>query len=93
MRLTAGDPQTVDNTSASVKLIRLETLVDSVDAYGSETVLPTSKAGRRQSGHDQAELVVNPLGLPAHGFQVDWGDGTSETVPALVAAAWRVWSR
>ena len=24
---------------------------------------------------------MNPLGLPAQDFQVDWGDGTSETVP------------
>jgi len=47
-RLTPGGPQTVDNTSGSVKLTRLEALVDSVNAYGSEKVLLTSKAGRRQ---------------------------------------------
>ena len=58
MRLTPGGPQTVDNTSASVMLTRLEALVDSVNAYGGETVLLTSKAGRRQSGHDQAELLA-----------------------------------
>ena len=47
-RLPPGGPQTVDNTSGSVKLTRLEALVDSVNAYGSEKVLLTSKAGRRQ---------------------------------------------
>jgi hypothetical protein len=47
-RLTPGGPQTVDNVSGSVKLTRLEALVDSVNAYGSEKVLLTSKAGRRQ---------------------------------------------
>jgi hypothetical protein len=58
IRLTPGGPQTVDNSFGSVKLTRLETLVDSVNAYGSETVLLTSKAGRRQSGQDQAELLA-----------------------------------
>ena len=32
-------------------------------------------------GSAPIELAVNPLGLPAQDFQVDWGDGTSETVP------------
>jgi hypothetical protein len=32
-------------------------------------------------GSAPIELAVNPLGLPAQDFQVDWGDGSSETVP------------
>ncbi|MCP9849209.1 major capsid protein [Cyanobium sp. Morenito 9A2] len=47
-RLVPGGAQTVDNISGTVKLTKLEAVVDSVNALGGEKVLLTSKAGRRQ---------------------------------------------
>jgi hypothetical protein len=47
-RLFPDGPRTIDNDGVTVKLTRLESLVDSVNANGGEKVLLTSKAGRRQ---------------------------------------------
>jgi len=47
-RLVPGGVQTVDNGGGTVKLTRIEQLVDAVNANGGEKVLITSKAGRRQ---------------------------------------------
>jgi hypothetical protein len=50
-RLEPGSPRTLDNEGGTVKLTKLEALVDSVIANGGEKVLITSKAGRRQISH------------------------------------------
>ncbi|MCP9820676.1 hypothetical protein KBZ18_14405 [Synechococcus sp. Cruz-9H2] len=50
-RLIPGQMQTVDNISGTVKLTKLEALVDAVNALGGEKVIITSKAGRRQISH------------------------------------------
>lgn len=54
-RLVPGQAQTIDNAGGTVKLTRLEQLVDSVNALGGEKVILTSKAGRRQISHAARE--------------------------------------
>ena len=54
-RLIPGQLQTVDNGSGTVKLTKLEELVDAVNALGGEKVILTSKAGRRQISHVSRE--------------------------------------
>lgn len=54
-RLVPDGPRTIDNDGGTVKLTRLESLVDSVNANGGEKVLLTSKAGRRQISHASRE--------------------------------------
>jgi len=54
-RLLPAGPQTIDNDGGTVKLTKLEELVDSVNASGGEKVLITSKAGRRQISHASRE--------------------------------------
>ncbi len=54
-RLVPGQAQTVDNVSGTVKLTKLEELVDSVNALGGDKVILTSRAGRRQISHASRE--------------------------------------
>jgi hypothetical protein len=54
-RLVPGGAQTVDNAGGTVKLTKLEALVDSINALGGEKVILTSKAGRRQISHASRE--------------------------------------
>ena len=55
-RLPIGGAQTVDNAGGTVKLTKLEAMVDSVSANGGEKVLLTSTAGRRQVMHAAREV-------------------------------------
>ena len=55
-RLPIGGAQTVDNAGGTVKLTKLEAMVDSVSANGGEKVLLTSIAGRRQVMHAAREV-------------------------------------
>ena len=54
-RLVPGASQMIDNAGGTVKLTKLQTLVDSINALGGEKVILTSKAGRRQISHASRE--------------------------------------
>ncbi|MCP9820032.1 hypothetical protein KBZ18_11080 [Synechococcus sp. Cruz-9H2] len=47
-RRSPGSAGTIDNGGTSLVLTRLEALLDSINSYGGDKVLITSKAGRRQ---------------------------------------------
>ncbi|APD47013.1 major capsid protein [Synechococcus sp. SynAce01] len=77
-RLPPAAPQTIDNEGGSVKLTKLESLVDSVNANGGEKVLITSKAGRRQISTASRQVLSADL------YQVVDGRHWFEDVEILV---------
>jgi len=84
-------PQTIDNEGGSVKLTKLESLVDSVNANGGEKVAdPPARLVAAQISHASRQWLLSAGLLPGGGWPALFGR-TSKSSWDEDAAATRCW--